>query len=144
MDTSETYIKMCEKATEIRANHEYVEGDIVAYLRSKNYQKFSWASEGKPQIELYVEGHIFDITKIEFCWLPRQDQLQEMVPTKIAGTKPNLKMISEFTHFFDYWDTMGIPAILTTWEQLWLAFVMKEKYNKAWNGEDWIVGLLKR
>ena len=23
-------------------------------------------------------------------------------------------------------------------EQLWLAFVMKSKYNKTWNGEDWI------
>jgi len=23
-------------------------------------------------------------------------------------------------------------------EQLWLAFVMKEKYNKIWNGENWI------
>jgi hypothetical protein len=25
-----------------------------------------------------------------------------------------------------------------SWEQLWLAFVMKEKYNKVWNGEDWV------
>ena len=23
-------------------------------------------------------------------------------------------------------------------EQLWLAFVMKEKYNKTWNGESWV------
>jgi len=23
-------------------------------------------------------------------------------------------------------------------EQLWLAFVMKEKHNKTWNGKDWI------
>jgi hypothetical protein len=22
-------------------------------------------------------------------------------------------------------------------EVLWLAFVMKENYNKVWNGEDW-------
>ena len=25
-------------------------------------------------------------------------------------------------------------------EQLWLAFVMKDKYKKVWNGEDWIKG----
>jgi hypothetical protein len=22
--------------------------------------------------------------------------------------------------------------------ELWLAFVMKEKYNKIWNGKDWV------
>ena len=26
---------------------------------------------------------------------------------------------------------------LNSMEQLWLAFVMKEKYNKTWNGEEW-------
>ena len=24
------------------------------------------------------------------------------------------------------------------WEQLWLAFVMHEKYGKKWDGNDWI------
>jgi len=26
----------------------------------------------------------------------------------------------------------------TSMEQLWLAFVMNEKYNKVWNGKDWM------
>ena len=26
---------------------------------------------------------------------------------------------------------------LYSMEQLWLMFVMKEKYNKEWNGKDW-------
>ena len=30
------------------------------------------------------------------------------------------------------------PGEKWTQEQLWLAFIMKEKYNKVWNGEDWI------
>jgi len=25
-----------------------------------------------------------------------------------------------------------------TWEQLWLAFVMKEKHNKIWDGDNWV------
>lgn len=31
----------------------------------------------------------------------------------------------------------GHLHIFTTWEQLWLAFTMKERFNKVWNGEDW-------
>ena len=27
---------------------------------------------------------------------------------------------------------------LETMEQLWLVFVMHEKYNKEWSGEEWI------
>jgi hypothetical protein len=25
-----------------------------------------------------------------------------------------------------------------SFNELWLAFVMKEKYNKIWNGKDWV------
>lgn len=24
-----------------------------------------------------------------------------------------------------------------SWEMIWLAYVMKKKYNKIWNGKDW-------
>jgi len=136
MDTSETYIKRCEKATEIQLQWS------LMYRKLGDYW---WAEVESPTNARSINAILTEYPYItKNVWLPRQDQLQEMVPTKIAGTKPNLKMISEFTHFFDYWDTVGIPVILTTWEQLWLAFVMKEKYNKAWNGEDWIVDVLKR
>ena len=26
----------------------------------------------------------------------------------------------------------------SSFEQLWLVFVMKEKYGKTWNGQDWV------
>ncbi len=32
----------------------------------------------------------------------------------------------------------NIAKSFTSMEQLWLAFVMKEKYNKVWDGEEWI------
>jgi hypothetical protein len=51
-------------------------------------------------------------------WLPRQDQLQEMYGT------------------FQECSVNG--GVVTSMEQLWLAFVMKEKHNKVWNGNDWI------
>jgi hypothetical protein len=34
----------------------------------------------------------------------------------------------------------GYWGNFTSWEQLWLAFVMKEKSNKIWDGKQWIEG----
>jgi len=105
MDKSKTYIKMCEKAKEIQQ-----------LAPSPTYEdKEFW--------------HIDDDG--DNTWLPRQDQLQEMVKRGNAKFHPYnlLWRLMRFAHnSFD----------CTTMEQLWLAFVMKEKYNKTWNGEDWI------
>ena len=65
--------------------------------------------------------------------LPRQDQLQEMLPT--------LESPLEFAIAFGEWcealyltDVSWIGASM---EQLWLAFVMKECYNKIWIQNEW-------
>ncbi len=34
--------------------------------------------------------------------------------------------------------TFYCEGYLGSMEQLWLAFVMKEKYNKVWTGEEWV------
>ncbi len=66
----------------------------------------------------------------ELIWLPRQDQLQEMARLCVGGSNiyGRLRQITEFQ--------MKTPH--QTMEQLWLAFVMKEKFNKTWNGSEWI------
>jgi len=60
-------------------------------------------------------------------WLPRQDQLQKIVDLEIPF------IIYEFNKFI----IDGIKKDYTTqfdsMEQLWLSFVMKEKYRKVWN-----------
>ena len=61
-----------------------------------------------------------------------------MVKDKFPKT---IKLIVEFTNFVNYGTEDGIGVIESiTWsmEQLWLAFVMKENYNKVWSGNDWI------
>ncbi|GAG91159.1 unnamed protein product [marine sediment metagenome] len=127
MDKTDTYIKMCD-CEEIQKGWQPDAGNF--YFSQKSGITTRTADF------IFPEGKAVTIINI---WLPRQDQLQEMVPTKIGSTQPNYKMISELNHFYGYWDTNGIPNILTTWEQLWLAFVMKEKYNKVWDGEKWII-----
>jgi len=140
MDTSETYIKMCEKAEEIQGEwNEPKEGDY--YLAFHNQRCIAgllaiWTGKEEGILRLAKQGKYF-------IWLPRQDQLQEMVS---FGPPSQVHMIMDFMDS-NYWKEIaedGIEEytspeeIFDTWEQLWLAFVMKEKYGKVWDGENWI------
>ncbi len=114
MDTSETNIKKCEKAEEIQK------------LRPSGADEhdYFWCP---------VHGFGCDLDKA--IWLPRQDQLQEMVNSD-GVNKYNppamLDRLLEFAREYDVGFTVG-----SSMEQLWLAFVMREKYNKTWSGEEW-------
>ena len=70
-------------------------------------------------------------------WLPRQDQLQEMLPKKYLGADAMfsdlVKWIEENDDYLEDYFAHCLSA-----EIILLAFVMKEKFNKTWNGEDWI------
>jgi hypothetical protein len=76
--------------------------------------------------------------EIEKCtWLPRQDDLQGMV----KGTSDLDHLLERFDAFirrhWEYKDSVTPIGVFGSMEQLWLAFVMMEKHNKVWNGEDW-------
>lgn len=68
-----------------------------------------------------------------YLWLPTQAQLQEMLDYRypISAGK-NLGRWLDNLHAEDYLQK-------TEWsmEQLWLAFVMKEKHGKVWTGTEW-------
>ena len=89
------------------------------------------------QEDIIIEPEDYgDRLKIGYVWLPRQDQLQEMVKQKT--------LLMSLKHFCD-WSLLQDEEFfktqcdkVTSMEQLWLAFVMKEKYNKTWNGKEWI------
>jgi hypothetical protein len=127
MDTSETFIKQCEKAEEIQVlrpmNQRWEMGDYV----SEGYIRWTIA-EGKM-------GRCFsDI------WLPRQDQLQEMVAFErddMGYTDITFWLLHKFWDFVEEHKPIHHKGETRSMEQLWLAFVYKEKYNKAWNGEQW-------
>ena len=66
-----------------------------------------------------------------------QDQLQEMV----GGLYDLHYKFHEFLDDWLGWELMKYDLTVdyfTSWEQLWLAFVMLEKHSKEWNGEDWV------
>ena len=102
------YIKMCEKAEEIQTDSPWNHDDEHNYF------------------------HEFETLPKNDIWLPRQDQLQAMVAPKVDDI-PRLMcwMIRDFALFCQ-------DKEITTMEQLWLAFVMKVKYNKVWDATDWV------
>ena len=120
MDRSETYIKMCEKARKFLPEWIPQEGD-----------PFCCRGEVYIYQDLYMGSE-----KNEDCFpLYRQDQLQEMV---------DLPLVAKIENFAKYASDTLDPYFaedrqeFTSMEQLWLAFAMKEKYKKVWNGEEWI------
>lgn len=161
MDTSETYIKMCEKAEEIQKLWKPAGGDFLVYdyrgttKTSREFEKKVWGDDDKTweriEILCYQPSELKDwfisttgeesiikssqdLTREHCIWLPRQDQLQEMVYAQGNNIDTNLaEAISQFYHF----SMDKYRQSFTSMEQLWLAFVMREKYSKVWDGEEW-------
>ena len=74
---------------------------------------------------------------IKKVWLPRQDQLQEMLDWDIYGSYHTSLKVSMLEKFCCSKTKIGIETEDITMEQLWLAFVMSEKFSKQWTGEKW-------
>ncbi len=144
MDTSKEYVKMCEKAVEIQEAWKPKCGDWFmcecTFWCIGNAFQPSTLPGGEP-IPVEITGKEYGWGCIEDkIWLPRQDQLQEML-SEIQKEKPIIRdnpiwlagALIEWVACDPAYANKGASM-----EQLWLAFVMKEKYDKIWDGEDWI------
>jgi len=123
MDTSKRYIKMCEKAKELNYSPSGSDGNWYYY-----------PEEDIVKCRNSYEGDFGDV------WLPRQDQLQEMVRVatiSIQQFEEEYSMDVWHTQYRTYEKEPDCEFVATSMEQLWLAFVMKEKYNNTWNGKNW-------
>ena len=140
MDTSKEYIKMCEKVDldwrGLIGNLCSIDGktiNLITYAywhqdMSCNY----W--EGK----LSVDNNNEIIPADEVIPIYRQDQLQEMIEgeSDILAVRLTNWMLDNQKFYKGGRYKKLYPT--NSMEQLWLAFVMSEKYNKIWNGEDWV------
>ena len=120
MDTSKEYIKMCEKAEEIQKNKRW--------LKAGDFCRNPYSGDSHA-IGTTVE-------KTDLIWLPRQDQLQEMVKQNSLNIIDLNYFVASISLFLKQSNKDG--ELYYSLEQLWLAFVMKEKYNKTWNGKEWL------
>ena len=175
MDTSEQYVKMCERARKIQELWVPHKGDLVArpsiYVggeirgHSADSIVMTWFGEehfdgqcrdaeqeniGKVCV-YYSRNWMFTMhefpvdavkmgnawfywhRKEDLIWLPYQHQSQEMLDTTWKG------VWAQFIHLWNCTDKdSDYYGKFDSWEQLWLALVYKEKWNKVWVNEDWI------
>lgn len=134
MDTSETYTEMCEKATEIQAmrpvGQYYCYGDYV-FRGEKSRKPFIYIVQYYNSIPCGTKGYTTEI------WLPRQDQLQEMIKDFTWNLK-HLPEMGDYTEFYTLVYADGIEYLpYQTAEEALLPGVMRFKYNKGWNGDSW-------
>lgn len=115
------YVKMCEKAVEIQPRISPVLslGEDIFFIKD-----FVWYQNPK-------NGTLFQIF--------RQDQLQEMIWDYIGfplgiieELDKNCNIITTQFVVDDYYKNFK------SMEQLILAYLMERKFNKTWNGEEWI------
>lgn len=131
---TERYIKMCKKAEEIQREWKPELGDrywnTFWKLCEYNYSEVICSSS-------FEKGDIDE--KVKNIWLPTQEQLQEMIEWeretglwgKFSGLWVELELqYSEKIYRF------------TCYNELWLAYVMWEKYQKIWDDEkeEWVKG----
>ncbi len=121
MDTGHNYITMCKKAIEIQrlARIPSVRPSSSIMRIDNNY---------------WYANSLLHTSRLEFIWLPTQSQLQRML-LKANTYEAIQELMDKFNEFW-MWYNDGF----TSMEQLWLAFVMREKYLKRWwiNGKKWI------
>ena len=126
MDTSKEYLEMCQGAKDVQSLWEPSCGDFCVDMGDV------WILN--PDNKAYVQ-----MVRHKDTWLPRQDQLQEMI-----GGWPSAGFIGDWREWlgnvygFNYGNKPnGHLHIFTSGEQLWLAFVMQEVYNKKWLDGEW-------
>lgn len=136
MDTSQDYIDMCEKAEEIQEIKPEISTSMFSVKHI--YGNIHSCSHKKDCSYFYLMEH-FDnedkLEKVTEIWLPRQDQLQEMLINRSDGGFEWVEDNWIIDYFYEFYKTQWKK--LYSMEQLWLAFVMKEKYGKFWDGNNW-------
>ena len=160
MDTSEEYIKMCEKAIAIQVMW-MSPSKLLKILPSYFYDKMFKGVEIAVHVPESLTRHVgcdklqhaymaLGIDQIDhdlsdcgdssldwrkcMVWLPTQDQLQDMI---------DMQWFSKFHLFYAFangeYPVHPYLAIshFKTMEQLWLAYVMKEVHGLYWDGNSW-------
>ena len=127
MDKSSNYIKMCESREEIQEQWQPEFGDFYVSM------SLGLTSPCQP-IMSDLEKKVSYLKTIKAVWLPRQDQLQEMVIENYAtfwdlAIAFSNVLMGENASYFENFDSM---------EKLWLAFIMLENHKKKWKDGEWV------
>lgn len=148
MDASNRYVLMCQKADEVQTLWSPKQCDFIISLSDlEEGVSFCRPAESLVQvINMYYneqDGEQYllecDELKEQAIWVPRQDQLQKIIEPDTAKVYTHMHEVME-RQYHDYSKNAMVRAseLFYSMEQLWLAYVMKEKYNRAWNEDGWV------
>lgn len=108
---------------------------IIGYFKEWVIMDFKTTTPFKCENIIKQFQEIYTSYKDAF-WLPRQDQLQDMLDDVFSNREIvplTAKLHDVCVHLIQKHNFRG-----RTMEQLWLAYIMHEKYGKTWNGQEWI------
>jgi len=134
MDISEKYIRMCSLAKEIQRKWVFQSGDFV-YNPSLE----------EVEVLLYPGNN-----SINYVWLPRQDQLQEvciaffMQNLRISKFEAFLRFLEWYSRRLRYTFEHGLKNgndFIDSGEELLLNRAMIMMHWKKWDGENWVKAL---
>ena len=138
MDTSKQYIEMCKKAFEIYDGRYFIEGDFLLTKPTEQQESY---------VTIFAEhdccgGDLCDGREFNFfvsedveCWLPRQDQLQEIILKELDWLDTPFNLIGALYKSLTW--QCDIYTAMETMEKFLLAFAMREIYNKQWIDNNW-------
>jgi len=164
MDTSKEYINMSGQAIEIQELWEKKEihiGDMIyintldeIMLISKepifhlcycgddknreyvNFEQYSTLPIPFTKLDKDI-FYKYDCGTLNIIWLLRQDQLQNIIGFSKYNYTADIQILKQFVKYSQTYTTPKLN--FGSMEQLWLAFVMANKYNKTWNKKTWEV-----
>ncbi len=135
MDESQTYIKMLVQAPDIWNSWQYCIGDYVVFrdvgrLDQSFRVRLISHVDNAGTIFLLGDHEFQSYPPHKFYPVPRQDQLWNM-----------LQAITD-REAYRWWDTLKVfswEITVITPEQIMFSYIMQEKFNKAWSGEEWTI-----
>lgn len=116
MDESREYLKMCEEASEIQADHVFKPGDVAG----SSYYCIQLLITKEGQQGRNGDG---------LAWLPRIGQLLEILGGRMVAMDKlwHVEKIAP-SEYYQQFNSM---------EQILLAIYMEEKHGKVWCGNTW-------
>lgn len=130
MDISKEFFEMCGKATEIQENHKIVSGDY--FNGDEICEDIFECKNDEGYLIKSIYGKWF--LPSECVWLPRQDQLQDML-TELSPKGRFVFLMKWMDE--SLWCNKRLNCD-TSAEIIWLVCIMDRKFNKEWDGKEWI------
>ena len=131
MDTSKEYIEMRIGAIPFMGKGDSPSLPITLFTYYDPYSVL---------VDAFGNFFIQDNTRPYICILERQDQLQDMLIEPLCKT-----FVYWMERFYIWADNRERHESMIggcySMEQLWLAFVINELYQKKWNGKEWAESL---